>query len=86
MDLGKLLYKLEKEEIAFKRNQESFVKVVTSKMNTEGETKAIRDEDHSREDKRTVYREAQEKGDKYTGSNKAIYFGLRMRCIKCTLV
>ena len=31
-----------------------FVKGVTSKMDTEGETKTIEDEDHFREDKNTV--------------------------------
>lgn len=58
MDLGKILYKLEKEQ---DRNQESSVILVISKVNTEGERKAIGDEDHFREDKRTVETEAQEK-------------------------
>lgn len=56
--LGKILYKLGKVE---DRNQESFLTVVTSKVNTEGGRKAIGDEDHFREGKRTIETEAQEK-------------------------
>lgn len=61
--------------------REVLCKFCASEVNTEGETEATEGENHSKMNRELTNRGTRRERDGYRGSHKAIYFGLRMRCI-----